>query len=257
MFGTRARLSPEMVPSAEENVNGEHGSTGWSSSWACWGLSGNEAPCWGEDASERVLPLRLLLLGCSCHHNSAALHMCEIHFRGVVLLGFTMVSMLTWFGSLDAAPTGPLLRKTLSVSLPLFLHGKTHTHTHTISAFGERIKCLHMVSSSDSFISKPRARRGVPRRGIFISDLLYCLFCLSVRQHFRVIVRLTYKFIWDESVIFQIQAVFQQWHTVGSAVQKMFQTNDKLGGPALPQEVSKLTKKILVIHLPLVIINLH
>lgn len=110
--------------------------------------------------------LQLLLLCWSCQHNSAALHMCEIHFRGVVLLGFTMVSMLTLFGSLDAAPTGPLLRKTLSVSLPLFLRGKTHTHAHTISTFGERIKRLHMVSSSDSFISKPRARQGVPRRDL-------------------------------------------------------------------------------------------
>lgn len=46
----------------------------------------------------------------------------SLDFRAVVLLGSAMVSMLTWFGSLDAAPAGPLLKDTaLARSLSLSL----------------------------------------------------------------------------------------------------------------------------------------
>lgn len=68
----------------------------------------------------------------------------------------------------------------LSLTPPsLFLHGnEKNEHNQCV---WRRIKRLHLVSSSDSFISKPRARQEVPLRGVLNSDLLYRLFCLNKR----------------------------------------------------------------------------
>lgn len=103
----------------------------------------------------------------------------SLDFRAVVLLGFTMVSMLTWFGSLDAAPAGPLLKDTaLSLSRSVFLHGGEKKSQSV--CLEKRVKWLHSVSSSDSFISKPGARQEVPLRGVFIQTW-YIVYSVSIR----------------------------------------------------------------------------
>lgn len=66
--------------------------------------------------------------------------------------------------------------------------------TNTIGALERRVKWLHSVSSSDSFISKPRARQEVSLRGVFNSDLVYSLFCLNEKQYVCVIVTVIYEF---------------------------------------------------------------
>lgn len=53
-----------------------------------------------------------------------------------------------------------------------------------------RVKWLHSVSSSDSFISKPRAKQEVPLKRVFNSDLVYSLFCLNKSRHRYVTVTL-------------------------------------------------------------------
>lgn len=103
----------------------------------------------------------------------------SLDFRAVVLLGFAMVSMLTWFRPLDAAPAaGPRLTDTYcSLSLSLSCMAKEKLTQSVCLEKG--VKWLHSVSSSDSFISKPGARQEVPPRGVSNSDLVYGLFYLN------------------------------------------------------------------------------
>ena len=123
----------------------------------------------------------------------------SLDFRAVVLLGFAMVSMLTWFRPLDAAPSaGPPLTDTYrSLSLSLCCMARVKL-TQSV-CLERRVKWLHSVSSSDSFISKPGGRQEVPPRGVSNSDLVDTLFYLNNSLYFYVIVKLIYEFSWNGS----------------------------------------------------------
>lgn len=132
---------------------------------------------------------------------------------------------LIWvFGRCSCWPTAEgycSLSLSLSVCLPAW-----RIQTQSV-CFERRVKWLHSVSSSDSFISKPRARQEVPLRGVFNSDLVYSLFCLNKSHYFCVIVRVIYEFTWNWSVVlhFQMQSWFQQrqksrWDEKGSRAEQ-------------------------------------
>ena len=64
-----------------------------------------------------------------------------------------------------------------------------------------RVKWFHKVSSSySSFVLRPWARKQVSLMGIFSSDLLYILLCVSERQYFCLIVTDTCEVSWNRSV---------------------------------------------------------
>ncbi len=144
----------------------------------------------------------------------------SLDFRAVVLLGLGMVSMLTWFGSLDAAPPGPLLEDT-AFSFSSCMANKKKNLTQSV-CLERRVKWLHSVSSSDSFISKPKARQAVSLRGVFKSNLVYSLFCLNKNQYFcyRKVLYMN-SFQMDLSnCIFKCRLWFQQRHPVVTPLQK-------------------------------------
>lgn len=189
----------------------------------------------------------------------------SLDFRAVVLLGFAMVSMLTWFRPLVAAPAaGPRLTDTYcSLSLSLSCMAKEKL-TQSV-CLEKRVKWLHSVSSSDSFISKPGARQEVPPRGVSNSDLVDGLFYLNNSLYFYVIVRLIYEFSRNGSAIlhFHREHQFQRRDVFSSAESpavegsrnslKLMMNEEKL----FPHGEKYLhLPKILITHRPLEIINL-
>lgn len=148
------------------------------------GLYSNEALCWGRDASKKQGCSRCC---CFCYSPVVPCMLNLLDFREVV-----QWSCWAKYCSPSSCMAREKKKKTQSVRM-------------------ERgAKWLHLVSSSDSFISKLRARQEVPLRGVFNSDLVYSLFCFNKIRYFCVILRLLYEFSWIWSVIlhFQMQSSF-------------------------------------------------
>lgn len=112
------------------------------------GLYSNEALCWGRDASKKQSCSRSC---CFCY---------SLCVNAKMLLA--MHVKFTWLQR--SGPVG------LNTALPLPAWQEKKKTQSVRMERGE--KWLHLVSSSDGFISKLRARQEVPLRGVFNSDLV-------------------------------------------------------------------------------------
>ena len=154
----------------------------------------------------------------------------------------------------------------LSLSLSLSLCCMARVKLTQSVCLERRVKWLHSVSSSDSFISKPGGRQEVPPRGVSNSDLVDTLFYLNNSLYFYVIVKLIYEFSWNGSarLHFHREHQFQPCDVFCSAegpavgrrqktVWKRMMNEEKL----FPHGEKYLhLPKILITHRPLEIINL-